>query len=485
MNALTGAFWRMLRPKHLAQSGIEADPLTPKAARRILIGLMFPAMLMPLLSSSAGVALPVIRDTFQLQADVTAWVATAFTLPFMILMPVYGRLSDAVGRRRLILAGIAICWIGTVIVVGSNGLAMLVIGRGIQGAGLASMLPLGLAILTSVYPPETRGKALGTWSSIGPLMGFVSPVMAGFLVDWWGWRAAYVPTLISCIVAFIAITIMVPAGLSTVRPGFWRTFDWIGIVLLAGTLVFFLFYLSSGPITGVAPLQDLRLLAGLVLLFVTFLWWEKRDATPFLPLTLFKNAEYIQGVMASSLRMLSMVSLFFLLPLYLVDVRGYTPAQLGVMLMIMPGAMTLMVRFGGQIADRYGSRWPITIGFTVQIFTLIAFSQLPATAPLWQLVLLLIIQGLGIGIKLAPLHSIALGSISDEQMGTAAGFYSMVRFIGMATSTAMAGVLYQMFSDQGLSQIDAYQRTFLCFTPFAILGIVVISRRSRFVETKD
>ena len=435
---------------------------------------MFPAMLMPLLSSGSNVALPFIRETFGLQADVTAWITIAFTLPFMIFMPVYGRLSDAVGRRRLILAGIVIGWIGSVVVVGANGLAGLMVGRAIQGAGLASMLPLSLAILTSVHPAETRGKALGTWSSIGPLFGFIGPVVAGFLVHEWGWRGAYTPSLVSCAVAFVAVMLLVPPGLSTVRPDFWRTFDWAGVLLLAGLLICTLFYLSSGPITGVAPLRDMRLLGGAALFAVAFLLWERRHQAPFLPLALFANKTYAQGTFAASLRMVSMGSLFFLLPLYLVDVRDSSPAQLGLMLTIVPGAMASMVRVGGQIADRWGSRGPVIIGFAVQIVVLTALWQLPATAPLWLLVLLLIVQGLGVGIKLAPLHAIALGTISDEQMGTAAGFYSMNRFIGQAVTTALAGVLLQLFLDQGLPSIDAYQRTFLCFVPFAILGVVAI-----------
>ena len=476
MNALTGAFWRMIRSAQPTESVGQERPFDPRAARRILIGLMVPVTLMPLLTSSTGVALPIIRDNFHLQADVTAWVVTSFTLPLVILMPVYGRLSDAVGRRRLLLTGITICWAGTIVVIGANGLMGLVIGRAIQGAGLAGVLPLGLAMLTSVFPPETRGKALGTWSSTGPAMGFAAPIMAGFLVDSWEWRAAFVPTLIVGIIAFIAIALLVPAGLSTVRPDFWRTFDWIGVLLLAGILITFLFYLSSGPITGVPPLQDLRLLGGLLLFLIIFRWWERRQTAPFLPLTIFTNGRYIQGVLAAALRMLAMVSIFFLLPLYLVDVRGFTPIQSGIMLMVMPGSMALMVRIGGQIADRWGSRLPIISGFAVQVFTLTAFYWLPATAPFWMLTLLLIIQGVGVGIKLAPLHGIALESVADNVMGISAGFYSMIRLTGMATSTALAGVLLQLFLDQGLLQIEAYQRTFLCFVPFAILGIVVISR---------
>ena len=141
---------KTISPKLTAHT--EADPdrqstttdikVAPETARRILISLMFPSMVMPLTSSMSRVALPIIRDHFRLQADMTAWVATAFMLPFMILMPVYGRLSDGLGKRRLILAGIFIFSIGTAIATLAPSLSWLMAGRAIQGVGVGGIMPL-------------------------------------------------------------------------------------------------------------------------------------------------------------------------------------------------------------------------------------------------------------------------------------------------------------------------------------------------------
>src|SRR5690606_16420741 len=160
-------------------------PVPPRVARRVLFSLMFPAMLMPLASAVSNVALPAIRDEFAIQADLTAWITTVFTLPFMVLMPVYGRLSDGVGKRRLILAGIVIFAIGTATTLVATDLAWLMAGRAIQGLGTAGMVPLGIALISSIFRTEERGEALGSWSSVGPMVGFVAPLAAGFLVDHW------------------------------------------------------------------------------------------------------------------------------------------------------------------------------------------------------------------------------------------------------------------------------------------------------------
>lgn len=459
-------------PNQNGKAARAADRLSPQAAQRILISLMFPAMIMPITSSMSRVALPVIRDQFQIPADTTAWVTTAFTLPFMVLMPVYGRLSDGVGKRRLILAGIVIFALGTAMTLAATDLVWLLAGRAVQGLGTAGMMPLGLALLSSIFKADERGKALGTWSTVGPTTGFLGPLVAGFLVESWGWRMAYVPPLVIGVLAFVVVARVVPAGLSTIRPRYWRRFDWVGVGLLSAAMATFLFYLSSRPITGVAPLRDWRLLAATLVLMGSFLWWERRHRNPFVVLALFTRRLFTMTSFAASMRMVTMAGSGFLLPLYLVDVHGLSAAHVGGMLMVSPGAMALMVRFGGQTADRWGSRVPVLIGLSVQVAVMALFSLLPSAAPLWLIALLLAFQGLGVGLMLAALHRAAMGNISDEEMGAAAGLYSMVRFAGLAAGTALAGVLLQIFLSQALPTVEAYQRVFLFFAGFPVLGAV-------------
>lgn len=451
-----------------AETAVPAD-----VARRILISLMFPAMLMPMLSSMSRVALPIVRNDFQIAADMTAWVDSVFTLPFMFLMPVYGRLSDAVGRRRLILAGIVIFALGTVMTAVATSLGWIMVGRAIQGVGTAGMMPLGMALISTVFPTDQRGKALGTWSSVGPTVGFVSPLFAGFLVDHWGWRAAFTPPLAIALLAFLVVARYVPAGLSMVQPHFWRTFDWLGILLLAGATTFLLFFLSSRPITGVAPLQDWRLGGFMLMLFAAFLIWERRQRNPFVELSIFASRMFSIASLAGGLRMVVMAGQGFLIPLYLVDVHAFSAAQIGSVTMISAGTMALIVRYGGQVADRWGSRWPTVIGIGMQGATMLAFAFLPASASIWLIVLILAIYGLGAGFVLAALHSAALGHMSKKQLGAAAGLYSMIRFAGAMIGTALAGVILQYYLDQAWPVIDAYQQVFFFLAGSGLLGTLL------------
>ena len=447
--------------------------ISSQQAWLILYALMIPSMIMPLSSSMSRVALPVLRDTFAMSADVVAWISSAFALPFMILMPVYGRLSDGVGRRRLILAGIAIFLLGSAMSLLAQNLVWLMAGRAIQGFGIAGMTPLGMAFIARVFGEGERGKALGTWSSVGPVTAAIGPFIAGFLVDAWGWRASFAPSLLLGLLALVAVRQWVPAGLSNVRPKFLRSFDWAGVLFLAGMLSAGLFYLSSRPITGVKPLHDWRMLAGFVVLCAVFLLWESRRPDPFVSLRLFIYRNFCFASLCASIRMFVMGGSSFLIPLYLVDIHDFSATYVGLMLTVNPGSMAFMVRFGGLAADRWGSRWPVLGGLCGQAVAVFLFSQIPATAPVGVIIALLALHGLSVGTMLAALHQAAMSETREDEMGTAAGLYSMIRFVGVAIGTALAGVLLQNGLERGLPAIEAYQQVFLYVACAGLLGIAV------------
>ena len=419
------------------------------------------------------IALPVIRDNFQLTAETTAWLVTIFTLPFMVLMPVYGRLSDGLGKRRLLLAGIIIFTLGTITTIVADNLQMLMLGRALQGIGTAGIMPLSMAFISTIFPAGERGKALGTWSMVGPTLAFFGPLSAGFLIESWGWQAAFAPPLVIGVLAFVVVLRRVPSGLSAVRPDFLRTFDWIGVVLLTATSTCTLFFLSSAAITGVPPLRDWRLLALSILLALGFVRWETRQPDPFVAFGLFRNRLFSLASLCASTRMAALTAFSFTGPLYLTDVHHLSPAYVGMISMVSPGVMALIVRHGGLLADRWGSRWPAATGLFLQGLVLMIFSRFSVNTSLWTITAALMINGIGAGLILAALHRAALGTISESDMGMAAGLYSMIRFAGSAIGTAIGGVVLQIYLDRSPQVIDAYRAVFMFFALFSILGVVM------------
>jgi EmrB/QacA subfamily drug resistance transporter len=420
-----------------------------------------------------NVALPTIRDDFVIPADTAAWLVTAYLLPFVAMMPLYGRLGDGLGKRRLLLIGMSIFGVGSVIALLAIDLRLLILGRVIQGLGAGAINPLSIAIVSERFPVTERGQALGTWNSIGPIAGIVAPLLGGFLTDTLGWRTIFGPVVLLAVVAILAVAMLVPPGeRSFIQPGFLRTLDWGGMALLGASITMLLFYVSSRPITGLEPLQDWRLLLLLLLFLTGFVYWEKRRPNPFISLDIFANREFNRASLGAGIRMFIMTGIGFLTPLYLADVHSLNAAAIGVMIMIHAGALFVTMRWGGQLADRWGSRRPVVVGSSIQMGAMVYFALLPVSAWLGWVVVGLIFHGLGAGLSLAALHRSAMGRIAPEQTGVAAGLYSMVRFGGTAMGTALGGVILQYGLDQSLLTVQAYQLVFWSIAGVALLGVI-------------
>ncbi len=346
-------------------------------SRRILIGLMVPMGMTVLNMSMFSVALPFIRDSFAIQPDLVAWLVTAYTLPFVMFMPLYGRLSDGLGKRRLFTIGITVFLVGTLTCLAATDLRVLILGRVIQGIGTAGVNPLCIAIISELFPDSQRGRALGTWSSTGPATSMIGPFLGGFLVDHWGWHTIFFLGLLAAVVAMYVVRGRVPALAPKPQPGFLRNFDWVGMALLSSAIFALVSYLSSRSLTGVPPLQDWRLLLLTGALFGGFVRWEQRHAHPLITLDVFRIASFSRASTAAAMRMFMMSSQSFLIPLYLIDIHGLSASAVGAMLTLHAGSLLVTVRFGGQLADSWSNRWPMITGFTIQALMMGYLASLP------------------------------------------------------------------------------------------------------------
>lgn len=455
-------------PSTFRRRRVTTEPVKPWDRRSILIGLMVPMGMTVLNLSMFGVALPFIRDSFSADPDVIAWLVTAYTLPFVMFMPLYGRLGDGLGKRRLFTIGIILFFIGTALCLMADELWMLFLGRIVQGLGTAGVNPLCIAIITELFPPKEKGRAMGTWSSTGPAIGMLGPFLGGFLIDNWGWQTIFFPGVIASLVALYVVRDRVPKLAPEPQANFLRNFDWLGTFLLSASIVLLVSYLSSRILTGVEPLQDWRLLIATLVAFGLFIWWERRHAHPLVPLGLFRVGSFGRSSLAASLRMFLMSSEGFLVPLYMADIHGLSGSAVGFMLTLHAGSLLTTVRLGGQLADRWGSRRPIFIGFGLQVSMMTYFAFLPADVPTWMAAAGLVCHGLGAGMSLAVLHRTALDGVTSEESGAAAGIYSMARFFGSIIGTTLGGVVLALAFARMDLPIDAYQ---IGFGFVALVGV--------------
>ena len=431
-------------------------------------------MMMGIYSAMFNVAVPTIRDEFVIQADMAAWIVTIYSLPFMMFMPLHGRLADAYGKRRVLLAGTLIFMLGTIIAGMANNLGWLMAGRAIQGAGSAGFTPLALAIIAQVFPVEERGKLMGTWNICYPITGLIGPIVGGLLIDSVGWRVIFWPTLIIGIIAYWVTRRQVPALPGFASKDFLRRFDWFGVFLLSAGATLLLFYVSSRPVTGIPALRDWRLLSGTLLAFGLLIWWEKRRTDPFIPIDIFAERQFSLASFLAGVRMFIMNALRFLVALYVVDIHNLDATATGFVITTHAIPLFLMLRLGGQLADRWGSRWPVVASMITQAAALGYLALLPADVHISLVIAGVLAQSIGASISLAPLHRASMAGIADAQTGVAAGLYSMIRFAGAILGTALIGVLLQRgvaaLSVEKIEMISAYQTVFWFVASVAAVG---------------
>jgi MFS family permease len=438
----------------------------------IVRALMMPMVMMVLQMLMFSVSLPLLRNEFGIGADTTAWLETAYALPLVIFMPLYGRLGDGLGKRRLFMVGIVTFLVGSAITPLATGLGLAMLGRAIQGMGAASVNPLCIAIISEWYPPVERGRALGTWNQAGPLAGVAGPLLGGVFVDIVGWRLPFGLAFVLGVAALLAVAYGIPAGeRQFASPGYLRNFDWVGVILLGLGITGLIFFTSSRPITGVTALQDWRLLGVGLFFMISFVAWERRHPNPFVPLQAFKDRTFVLASVSSGLRMWTLGSIGFLNTLYLTDVRLLNATGVGACRSLLAGGLLVTMRFGGGLADRWGSSRPAIIGLSGQSLTLLGLALLPGSASLGWVLVLFSLHGLAAGLSLAGLHRAAMGNVPPSELGIASGVYGMIRFGGMVTGVALVGVMLQSGLEQFSTPLPAYQLGYALTAAAAALGV--------------
>jgi len=442
-------------------------------AKRIVAILMVPTLTMIIMMAMFTVAVPFIRTEQNLSPDVASWLLVAYTLPNMMLMPLYGRLGDGVGKRRLLLAGIAVFVAGTALLASVRSFPLVLVARAVQGAGAAGINPLAMAVIVEFVPPEQRGKALGTWNSSGPIAGVLGPLVAGGLIDALGWRAILIPALVVGVGALIVMWIMLPATRHpvSVRRAV-RSLDWTGVFLFNSAVALLVFFTSSRPITGADPLTDIRLLVGGLLLLGGFVWWSLSRTDPFIDLSIFRVRNFTFASTSVSLRMALRGGTGFLLPLFVADVYGFSASAVGALLMLDAGALLATMWLGGIVIDRAGSRYHVVAGLGAQTVAMLALVLLPAGAsPAWVFVILAF-NGLGAGYCLAPLHLYALAGVSHDKAATAAGLYSMIRFAGSMLGAAIGGIILAVGVERAGASVGGFRPAFVFLLVVGVAGVL-------------
>jgi EmrB/QacA subfamily drug resistance transporter len=375
-----------------------------------------------------------------LHAGVTSlqWVVNGYALTFASFMLAAGMFGDILGRKRIMLAGVAIFCAGSVLAALAPGVGWLIAGRVVMGVGAAASEPGTLSIIRHVYPDrETRADALGVWAAVSGLALALGPVIAGALVGFSSWRAIFWFNLGFGVVAFGLAGAFVPE--SSDRAG--RSIDVAGLVFGAA----FLSTLSVAVIQGENGYTQPWIVTLFVLCGVSgvaFVVTERRVASPMLDLSMFRRAPFSGSTFVAFVAYFGTFSIFFFTALYLQVVVGNSAYQTAIDFMPMAAGLVLASALTGPVVARIGSRWPMTIGCLLAGGgILLASAVLDPHVTFGTLGWVLPIAGIGIGMLLVPVTSVPLTVVPPERSGMAASATNTSREMGAVFGVAILGAI--------------------------------------------
>ncbi len=410
----------------------------PVNKKIVLIITTMSSFLAPFMSSSVFIGLPSIGNDFSMDVVLLSWVSLSYLLAAAMFLVPFGKIADIYGRKKIFKYGITIDIIASLLLAFSFNETELIILRIFQGMGAAMIFGTSVAILTSVYPPGERGKALGI-TVAGVYLGLsLGPVIGGFLTQYFGWRSiflSYVP------LEFIIIVLT-----------FWKLegewadakgekLDVIGSVIYGFSLVALMYGFSV-----ITDIQGILFILISITGLVVFVRWELKVKAPLLDMNLFRNNKaFTFSVLAALVNYSATFAVVFFLSFYLQDIKGLSPESAGLILVSQPIVMTVFSPLAGRLSDRIEPRTVASTGMASTTLGLFLFSFLNEKTAMEYIVASLIIIGFGFALFSSPNTNAVMSSVEKKFYGVASATLGTMRLTGQMLSTGFATLILTIY----------------------------------------
>jgi EmrB/QacA subfamily drug resistance transporter len=405
--------------------------------RQLLALTSVGSFIVPFDGSVVSVALPSMGAELHLSFSASIWVQAAYLLTTAVLLIPVGRLADQHGRVRFYLLGCAIFTLGSLLAALSMNGVWLIGSRILQGVGSSLLFATAAALVTAVFPPSERGRALGVTAMAVYIGLAVGPPLGGLLVDAFGWRSIFLVNLPIGVIVFLWGLLLLPR--SERVQGAPRV-DWAGAALLGVFLISLLVPLTFAPEWGWGEPRTIGSLVLAAAALAGFLVLERRVQDPVLDLDLLlHNRLFASANLAALLNYMAMHAVIVLTAIYLEVVQGMSASATGLLILSQPLLMAVLSPFSGGLSDRIGSRVLTTGGMVAIAAGMVLLGVVPAEAPIWQVAAYLGLIGLGMAAFSAPNVSAIMGSVRKDQLSVASAFMGTMRTSGQALSVAVLG----------------------------------------------
>jgi EmrB/QacA subfamily drug resistance transporter len=436
------------------RSGPATAPRKPRAGTWILAATILGSSMAFIDSTVVNVALPALQSSLGATVIDAQWVVESYGLFLGALILVGGSVGDLFGRRRAFLLGVTVfaassAWCGL-----SPSIHQLIIARAVQGLGAAFLVPGSLSLISASFDEATRGRAIGTWAGFTAMTTALGPVVGGWLIQHASWRWAFFINL-PLGVAVICISLKhVPESRSQTA----KRVDWLGaavITLGLGGLVYAL--IESARLGWSDPLVFGSLLIGVACLIAFFLV-EARVAEPMVPLQLFRSRPFAGANLLTLFLYAATGIFFFLFPLNLIQVQGYSATATGAAALPFILLESLLSRWSGGLVARFGPRLPLIVGPLIIALGFILFAMLSVGGSYWSTFFpAFTVLGFGMTVSVAPLTTVVMSAVDQDRAGTASGINNAVARIAALLAIAVLGMVtvhsFSTHLDRSLSRL--------------------------------
>jgi EmrB/QacA subfamily drug resistance transporter len=434
----------------------------------IIFGALIAGMLLSSLDQTiVSTAMPTIVGQLG-GVEHQVWLTTAYLLATTIVMPVYGKFGDVLGRRNLFLIAIALFTIASVGCAFAGDFTQLIVFRAMQGLGGGGLMILSQAIIADIVPASERGKYLGPLGAIFGLSAVGGPLLGGFFVDHLTWQWAFYINIPVGIAAFAIawFALRLPSKKAT------QPIDILGVILLSAfttCLIFFTDFGGDKADHGWAAPETWMFGAGMLVAAILFVVVEARAKDPVIPLALFKNRTFVNATLIGLTLGLGMFSAIGFIPTFLQMSSGTSAAASGLLMLPMMAGLIGTSIISGIAITRTGryKLFPI-VGTLLTAAAMVAMTTLAAETPIWLICVFLFVFGAGLGLIMQVVVLVAQNSVNPAMVGTATSTNNYFREVGASLGVAVFGTIFTtrlsenlttVFTNAGASASDAAAST--------------------------